>query len=279
MGVALGALRSKPPSTSPISTPAEALICDALAHRIGPSATADDIKPHLGRDIRGSFTIASEAKEGREHSLHADRNRGTLPFHTAVRRCAERDDAGRNRNFPLASERALSRVSPAKRRAAYFACAATIEPTGTRCGRGRPAPKRTRKRKAPFERRSRLRSLPASDPALRRAAQKPAEPRRSPPSRVEGKSGNLGNVRLPASILGPFRAQGFAIAFTYLIRKWRVWCGEGFCIENPLTPTGWSRREADIADRGRVRLSWADSANTRVASGRTGVRAKDVIAL
>jgi hypothetical protein len=143
MGVALSALRSKRRSTSPISIhcQVEALIWDALAHGIKPFGhSAYDIKPHLGREFAGAFTIASEAKEGREHSLHTDRNRGTLPFHTAVRRCAERDDAGRNRNFALASERALSRVSPAKRRAAYFACAATIEPTGTRCGRGRPAP-------------------------------------------------------------------------------------------------------------------------------------------
>ena len=40
---------------------------------------------------------------------------------------------------------------------------------------------------------------------------------------------------------------------------------------------GRSRRIADVADRVRGRLSWADSAPTRVASGRTGVRAIPVI--
>jgi hypothetical protein len=40
-----------------------------------------------------------------------------------------------------------------------------------------------------------------------------------------------------------------------------------------------NRREADIADRGRVRRSWAGSARTRVGSGRTGVRAEAAIPL
>jgi hypothetical protein len=40
----------------------------------------------------------------------------------------------------------------------------------------------------------------------------------------------------------PFRAQSSAIAFTGLIRNGAYGGGEGFCIENPLTPTGWSRR-------------------------------------
>jgi hypothetical protein len=42
---------------------------------------------------------------------------------------------------------------------------------------------------------------------------------------------------------------------------------------------GWSRREADIADSGLGRLSWADSAPTSAASERTGVRALAVIPL
>ena len=37
------------------------------------------------------------------------------------------------------------------------------------------------------------------------------------------------------------------------------------------------RREADIADRGRVRRSWADSARSGVASGMTGVHAKAAV--
>jgi len=77
-----------------------------------------------------------------------------------------------------------------------------------------------KKREASFGRPSRLRSLsglpiPPS-----------ADPHRSPPSRVEGTSGNavpLGNVRPSASILSAVRAQSSAIAFTGLIRKCRVW--------------------------------------------------------
>jgi hypothetical protein len=37
---------------------------------------------------------------------------------------------------------------------------------------------------------------------------------------------------------------------------------------------GWNRREADIADRGRGRRSWAESVPRRVDLGRTGMRAK-----
>jgi hypothetical protein len=40
-----------------------------------------------------------------------------------------------------------------------------------------------------------------------------------------------------------------------------------------------NRREADISDHGGERLSWAKSAPTRIASGRTGVRAKADIPL
>jgi hypothetical protein len=40
---------------------------------------------------------------------------------------------------------------------------------------------------------------------------------------------------------------------------------------------GWSRREGDIPDRSRERRGWADSAPTRVSSGRTRVRAKAAI--
>ena len=40
---------------------------------------------------------------------------------------------------------------------------------------------------------------------------------------------------------------------------------------------GRSRRKGAIADRGLERLNWADSAPTRVGSGRTGVRAKAAI--
>jgi hypothetical protein len=39
--------------------------------------------------------------------------------------------------------------------------------------------------------------------------------------------------------------------------------GEGFCIENPLTPTGWSRREADIANHSGAALLAADPAPSR----------------
>ena len=42
---------------------------------------------------------------------------------------------------------------------------------------------------------------------------------------------------------------------------------------------GRSRSKADVADRGLGRLKWADSAPTRVASGRTGMRAKAAIPL
>jgi hypothetical protein len=45
------------------------------------------------------------------------------------------------------------------------------------------------------------------------------------------------------------------------------------------SPDGSSRREADTAGAGLGRLSWAVSTPTRVASGRTGVRAKSVIPL
>jgi hypothetical protein len=56
----------------------------------------------------------------------------------------------------------------------------------------------------------------------------------------------------------PFRAQTFAIAFTGLIRNGAYGGGEGFCKENPLTPTGWSRRIAVSADRDLGRLNWAE---------------------
>jgi hypothetical protein len=41
--------------------------------------------------------------------------------------------------------------------------------------------------------------------------------------------------------------------------------------------SGWSRREAELADRDVGRRSWSDSAPLRVVSARTGVRAKAVI--
>ena len=41
----------------------------------------------------------------------------------------------------------------------------------------------------------------------------------------------------------------------------------------------WSRRIADVADRGLGRLKWAESAPPRGVSGRTGVRAKTAFPL
>ena len=45
-----------------------------------------------------------------------------------------------------------------------------------------------------------------------------------------------------------------------------------------LGTVGRNRRRADVAERGLGRLNWADSALTRAASGRTGVREIAVIA-
>ncbi len=48
---------------------------------------------------------------------------------------------------------------------------------------------------------------------------------------------------------------------------------------NLRSPDGWSRRIADVADRGLGRLNWAGSGPTGIVSGRAGVRAKAVIPL
>ena len=45
------------------------------------------------------------------------------------------------------------------------------------------------------------------------------------------------------------------------------------CIEERRETFDGSRRLADVADRFRGRLSWAESATTGAASGMTGVRA------
>jgi hypothetical protein len=45
-----------------------------------------------------------------------------------------------------------------------------------------------------------------------------------------------------------------------------------------MSPDGWSRREADIAERDRRRLKWAESGPKGAASGSTGVRAEAEVA-
>jgi hypothetical protein len=47
-------------------------------------------------------------------------------------------------------------------------------------------------------------------------------------------------------------------AFTGLIRNGAYGGGEGFCIENPLTPTGWSRRIADVDSDLDASFVWSD---------------------
>jgi hypothetical protein len=125
---------------------------------------------------------------------------------------------------------------------------------------------RTRKRKAPFERLSS--AGPGSRPLPIRTRPLPIriEARRA----VSKASRAIACTPRKRSALGidpnavP-RAKASRFAFTGLIRKWRVWWWRGFCIENPLTPTGSSRRKADIADR----VAYVATARIAVAE-RTG---------
>jgi hypothetical protein len=105
------------------------------------------------------------------------------------------------------------------------------------------------RRKAPLE------ACPVSDP-LPLPIPPSADPHRSPPSRVEGKSGTPYPRKrsAPCAIL---RAVPHAKLRDPVYRPnpemARMVGGEGFCIENPLTPTGWSRRKAVIREaRGRT---------------------------
>ncbi len=60
---------------------------------------------------------------------------------------------------------------------------------------------------------------------------------------------------------------------------WGLVAGGSALTSGPRPAKDRSRRKATVADRGLGRLNWAESAPTRVTSGRTGVRAKASIPL